>query len=327
MPIVDLVHYGAPLWLKDEFLAVDYPARVADYAHAFAERYRDLVAHYTPCNEPAVLATRAGRAAAWPPYRRGLRGYVAVLLAAMRGMVAAAGAIRAARPDAAMVHAEDFGLESAESVELAPWVAERQLWRWLPLDLACGRVRPGHPLWPELLAGGALEGELLDLADRPVRWDVLGVNFYPWSGRRWRRRPGGTIAAGRDRARPDEALAHILAAVHDRFGLPVMVTETSAAGSMARRLGWMQAVALGVARARAAGVPALGLTWFPAFTMVDWRYRRSTRPVEDHLLHLGLWDVDPRDGTMGRAATPLVAAYRKLAAGPVTPVGLIRHDV
>jgi len=320
VPIIDLVHYGTPLWLKGEFLAPDYPARVAEYAAAFAERYRTLVCHYTPLNEPAVTAHRSGFVGAWPPYRRGERGYVAVLLAVAKGMVATAEAIRQVQPAAVFVHAEDVGLEVAATVDLAPWAAERQARRWLPLDLACGLVRPGHPLWPGLIAAGASAGELELLADRAIRWDVLGVNFYPWSNRRWRRRADGSVVAGRDRASPAEALADVLGQVARRFGCPVLVTETSASGSMGRRLDWMTQVAQGVAQARRDGVRVLGLTWFPVFTMIDWRYRRSRRSVEYHLLHLGLWDVSGQQESLDRIATPLVQAYRHLVQGPVPAI-------
>src|SRR5947209_13110338 len=34
-PIVDLMHYGCPLWLEREFINPDYPQRVAQYAAAF----------------------------------------------------------------------------------------------------------------------------------------------------------------------------------------------------------------------------------------------------------------------------------------------------
>ena len=315
-PILDLVHFGAPLWLRHEFLSPEYPARVAEYAQAVAERYGHLVSHYTPLNEPAVTATRCGRDGAWPPYRRGRRGHVAVLLSLMRGMIATAHALRSVQPEAVLVHAEDVGIEYADSVSLAEWAAARQRWRWLPLDLATGRVGPPHPRWADLLAGGALPGEVLELAEQAVRWDVLGVNFYPWSNHRWsRRHPDGAIRLGRDRADPAAALALVLREVHERYGLPLMLTETSASGSMARRLGWLRAVVEGVTASRAAGVPVLGLCWFPAFTMIDWRYRRSRRPVDDHLLHLGLWDIRPGDRDQIRHETPLVAAFRDLVQG------------
>ncbi|MDQ3407266.1 MAG: family 1 glycosylhydrolase, partial [Chloroflexota bacterium] len=79
-PIIDLVHYGCPLWMEREFLHPDYPRRVAEYAAAFAERYRHLVRSYTPLNEPLVNIRFSGYTGYWPPYRRGWRGWVALLL-------------------------------------------------------------------------------------------------------------------------------------------------------------------------------------------------------------------------------------------------------
>ncbi len=321
-PIIDLVHFGTPPWLENEFLAVDYPERVADYARAFAERYQDLTRHYTPLNEPSVTAIRSGRDGSWPPYRRGLRGYVAVLLAVNRGMIATAEAIRQVQPEAVMVHAEDVGIESASTLDVAQFAAIRQLERWLPLDIACGRFRPDHPLWASFAEDPRNAKVFLELADRAIRWDVLGINYYPWSNRRWKRRPDGSIASGRER--PGNlalALETLLRQVHDRYRIPSMITETSAPGSISRRLAWMNQTVRAVRSARLGGVPVVGLTWFPVFTMVDWRYRRSKRPMSDHLLHLGLWDVPLQGGDLKRVATPLVGAFQKVVAGPITDVG------
>ncbi|MBK7215935.1 MAG: family 1 glycosylhydrolase [Candidatus Promineofilum sp.] len=55
-PIVDLMHYGTPEWLEGSFVHPDYPSYVAEYAHAVAERYGNLVRYYTPLNEPTVIA-------------------------------------------------------------------------------------------------------------------------------------------------------------------------------------------------------------------------------------------------------------------------------
>ncbi len=321
-PIIDLVHFGTPLWLENEFLAADYTERVADYARAFAERYQALTHHYTPLNEPSVTAIRSGRDGAWPPYRRGLPGYVAVLLAVNRGMIASVEAIRQVQPGAVMVHAEDVGIESAVTPDVARFAALRQLERWLPLDIACGRFRPDHPLWSLFAQDPSNAEAFLKLADRSIRWDVLGINYYPWSNRRWKRRLDGSIAFGRDQpGNAALALGTLLRNVHDRYQIPVMVTETSAPGSISKRLAWMDQAARVAQAARLGGIPVVGLTWFPAFSMVDWRYRRSKRPMSEHLLHLGLWDVPFRSGDLKRVATPLVAAYQNLVAGPVAEVG------
>jgi beta-glucosidase len=48
--IVDLMHYGTPLWLENSFLHPDYPRRVAEYAAAAAQRYVDRLHVWTPLN-------------------------------------------------------------------------------------------------------------------------------------------------------------------------------------------------------------------------------------------------------------------------------------
>src|SRR4051794_35281029 len=144
-PIIDLMHYGTPLGLDNHFVNAPSPRQVAEYAARFAERYAPLVRFYTPLNEPAVTAAYCGREGRWPPYLSGDDGFIKVLLALAKGMNRTAEAIRAARPDALLVHVEDVGLECAGSLELAPTATLAQEGRLLPLDLACGRVVPGHP--------------------------------------------------------------------------------------------------------------------------------------------------------------------------------------
>ena len=73
-PIVDLVHYGTPLWLRDSFVNGDYPRHVAEYGAAAAERYASVAGGWTPLNEPLINALFCGQRGMWPPNLRGQRG-------------------------------------------------------------------------------------------------------------------------------------------------------------------------------------------------------------------------------------------------------------
>ena len=201
---------------------------VAEYASRFAERYASLVRYYTPLNEPSVTAAFCGRNGRWPPYLSGDDGYVRVLTSLARGICRTAEALRAVRPDTVLVHVEDVGLETAGHPDLLEPAARAQQARLLPLDLVCGRVLPGHPCFPWLLEHGCTEAELLEIAARSPHWDLLGVNFYPWTNRRIVRTRSGRIRWLAESSPPE--LAAILRLVHERYGLDLMVTETARRG-------------------------------------------------------------------------------------------------
>lgn len=305
-PIVDLMHYGTPEWLEGSFVHPDYPSYVAEYAHAVAERYGNLVRYYTPLNEPTVNADRCGRQGEWPPYLKGEEGNVAVLLPLARGMVRTAAAVRAADPDAIFVQVEALGWLWTANEALEPEVERRMAHTYLGLDLYTGRVDESHPLWGYLRQNGASETELIELHQQAGPVDILGVNLYPWSG-------GEVVAV--DQHHQGELtghhLGHVLRDAWRRYQLPMMITETSARRDVAGRRQWMDETIAAVADVRAAGLPVLGYTWFPALTMIDWEYRLGDAPLADYLLHLGLWDsAFDADGTLQRHPTPLVARYR-----------------
>src|SRR5690606_27443603 len=85
---------------------------------------------------------------------------------------------------------------------------------------------------------------------------------------------------------------------------------------------WLEMSVAAVRRARGRGVPLVGYTWWPLFSLVAWSYRQGTRPLERYWLHMGLWDIDPRPGAgLRRVRTPLVDAYQALVAGGDAAVG------
>jgi beta-glucosidase len=314
-PIVDLMHYGTPLWLEGSFIAPDYPERVAMYAGAFAARYGELVRFYTPLNEPTVNASMCGRRGDWPPYLTGEDGYLRVLLPIARGIQLSAQAIRAADPDAVLVAVEAVGWCRAATPEAQPAALRRDRHELLAWDLVCGAVDAAHPLYAELLANGASEPELAQLRAGATKHDWFGVNFYPWSACEIALSQDGAITT-HPIPRDGRLLADVLRRCHTHTGQPLIVTETSANEDIGGRAAWMDETIAAVREVRAAGLPVIGYTWFPLITMIDWAYRTSTLPVAEHLLHLGLWDshFDAR-GVLVRKPTPLVEKYRGYVLG------------
>jgi hypothetical protein len=76
---------------------------------------------------------------------------------------------------------------------------------------------------------------------------------------------------------------------------------------------------------RAAGVPVLGYTWWPLFSLVAWSYRESLAPLDRYWVHMGLWDLARApNGRLQRVRTPVADAYRVLVAGGDAAVGPLR---
>jgi hypothetical protein len=89
-------------------------------------------------------------------------------------------------------------------------------------------------------------------------------------------------------------------------------------GSRAARLRWLEEVVASSDRVRVDGVPLLGITWFAAFSLFSWDYRRGRRAPEAYLSHMGLWDLVPAEtGELIRVPTGRDARSRELATGHV----------
>ena len=319
--VLDLMHYGCPFWLRREFASEEYPEAVAHYAREVARRYSSLVRWYTPLNEPLVNALMCGRRGQWPPYLRGDGGYIRVLLQLAKGILNTVEAIRTIDPRAVMVHVEATGLTQAFRTELEALAAEEQRRGFLCYDLLTGRVTPEHPLFPWLLRSGASLDDLRDIASRPIALDVLGMNFYPqWSTTQLYTDRRGRLA-WRIADREGSGFGELIRQYSERYRAPVMITETSAFGNDDDRLHWLEASVAAVRDLRAGGVPVIGYTWFPMFTMIDWKYRTGTRPVNRYRIELGMWRL--RDGDEGPRwiATPVVERFRQLVENPGRSVG------
>jgi beta-glucosidase len=311
-PQVDLIHYGLPRWLDGAFLNVDYPSHVAEYAARLAERFRGRITWYTPLNEPRITAWYCGRLGWWPPYRRSWQGFVSIMIAICRGVVATARALARADPEIVCYHVDATDLYETDDPAFLDEVHRRQEIVFLALDLVSGRVDPKHTLWSWLVAHGASISALEDFLHDPINLDVIGMNLYPMFTRKRLLRD----SHGRFRIRMPYAGAELITRLgklyHQRYGVPMMISETAAMGAVTRRRAWLEQSTAAVAALRRDGVPLVGYTWWPMFALVTWAYRQGHRPISDHLAQMGLWDLD---ANLNRIPTPLVDAYRALATG------------
>ncbi|MCE7986236.1 MAG: glycoside hydrolase family 1 protein [Caldilinea sp. CFX5] len=317
-PILDLMHYGTPLWLDNSFINSGYPALVANYAMAVAARYKSLVRYYTPLNEPAINAEWCGQLGHWPPYLTGDDGYVKVMLAVCKGIVVTVQALKAEQPTMQTVHVEALRHYWTNDPVVAKRVALYNDQQYLSTDLTTGRVNDDHAFFPYLLTHGVTEHDLRWFCDHAVQFDYLGANFYPWSHGELLARKRGTPYRPRQQT-SGATIATVLTNAYERYQIPIMVTETSAKGSVALRGRWMDESIAAVQQLRRQGLPIVGYTWFPFFTMIDWFYRQQRRPLANYLIHLGLYDgAFDEAGVLQRYSTPLVERYRNHIHGLTT---------
>jgi len=326
-PIVDLMHYGCPFWLRREFASDDYPRAVAAYAAAFAQRYAGLVRWYTPLNEPIVNALFCGQRGLWPPYLRGDGGYIRLMLQLVRGIQRTVEALKRVDPGSVMVHVEATGLARAAREDLQALAVEDQRRGFLCYDLLTGKFGPDHPLFTWLVRGGAGPDELAAIRRAAIPLDVLGLNFYPqWSTQQISVNRRGRLAY-RAVEQDGAGFVHLIEDYHRRYGAPVMVTETSAKGPVEVRARWLDASVAAIRHLRGEGIPVLGYTWFPLFTMIDWRYRFGKRPVEDFRLDLGLYTLAEEGSGSRWTPTPLVDQFRAFVSDPEAAVGALRSAI
>jgi beta-glucosidase/6-phospho-beta-glucosidase/beta-galactosidase len=325
-PIIDLMHYGCPFWLRREFANDDYPQAVAEYAAAFARRYSNRIRFYTPLNEPLVNALMCGKRGVWPPYLKGDNGYVRVMLQIVKGVLKTVSAIKEVDPSSVMVQVEATGLSRAIRQDLEVLAMEDQHRGYLFYDLITGMVTHDHPLYGWLLRSGASPLDLEKIAEGRIPIEVLGMNFYPqWSTQQIYIDPKGRLSY-----RPIEhdgvGFFDLIEDYYKRYRAPIMITETSAFGSDEVRSRWLAQSLATVKRLRESGVPVVGYTWFPLFTMVDWRYRLGRRAIERYYIDLGLYKINDTD-TGGRwKPTPLVEQLRGYIENTEEVVGLFQQQ-
>jgi beta-glucosidase/6-phospho-beta-glucosidase/beta-galactosidase len=308
--VVDLLHYGTPMWMHNSFLNSKYPEYFARYARTVAQRYHEIFTYYTPTNEPIVNAIHCGRDGFWPPYFKGQDGFISVLIPIVKGMCLATEAIREVLPKASIVQVDaGFRWEG----DNFPGELDKQSleeWRFLATDLMLGRVDEHHPIFGYLTSHGFTKETMGWFATHRQTIDIMGVNYYP----------AATTLAFDEQNREIsveggiEGLKDLLTVYWHRYGLPLIVTETSRNESTASKIEWLNESVAALLELRDDGMPVIGYTWFPFLDLIDWSYREKLCVPDECWNRLGLVRLH-RDAanTLRRVPTEAVAVYKKYA--------------
>jgi beta-glucosidase len=302
VPIVDLCHFGVPDWIGN-FQNPDFPALFAGYAGAFARRF-PWVQLYTPVNEMYICALFSARYGWWNEQLSTDRSFVTALQHVVSANLLAMREILPVRQDAIFIQSESTEYFHAATPSAIGPAEMRNQERFLSLDLNYGR-RVDSGMYEYLMDNGMTrEAYHFFLAHSPLKRHCIMGNDYYFTNEHLVEEDGGTRASGEV-----FGYAVLTRQYHDRYGLPVMHTETNLRDDIegdAERWLWKQWA--NVLRVRNDGVPVVGFTWYSLTDQVDWA--SALREAHGHLDKVGLYDLDRRIRPVGRAYQRLVAQWR-----------------
>ncbi|NJC39855.1 dTDP-4-dehydrorhamnose reductase [Brevundimonas alba] len=317
-PIVGLTHHGSgPAWT--DLLDPAFPVGLARYAREVARRY-PWVRDWTPVNEPLTTARFSALYGLWYPHRRDEGQFWLALLNQIDAVRLSMRAIREVNPEARLIQTEDFGHTwgTEPCATQANFENARRLMTW---DLLTGRVVPGHPVWLRMEAYG-LGARLDAIAEDPCPPDVLGLNHYVTSDRfldhRLEHYPpqfhGGNgeiayadVEAVRVLADHPSGWGRSIAALWNRYRLPIAVTECHLGCTPDQQRRWLANCWHAAVQARCDGVDLEAVTVWALLGSHDWdslltQWRGSYEP--------GAFDVSTGEPRL----TPLGELVKELAA-------------
>src|SRR4051794_28225541 len=303
-PIVDLCHFGVPDWLGN-FQNPDFPRLFADYAAAFAERFR-WVQLYTPVNEMFICATFSAAYGWWNEQLTTDCGFVTALKHLVKANVLAMQAILKVRADAIFVQSESseyFHADSPSAIKRAEILNAR---RFLSLDLNYGR-RVDSEMYEFLMDNGMTRDEYHFFLEHHLKHQcIMGNDYYVTNEHRvsadGSTRPSGEVF-GYDA---------ITWQYYDRYALPVMHTETNfcQGPNGDEAVYWLWKEWANVLHLRNTGVPVVGFTWYSLTDQVDWD--SALREPSGHVNPLGLADLDRNIRPVGEAYRQLILEWREV---------------
>lgn len=305
-----LHHYGLPEGLG--FESENFAEAFADFCNAVAcalSGSSDRPTVYQPVNEISFLSWAAGCTHLMHPYvpQSPDRAYE-IKCHLVRAVLQGCDALWATEPQARMLHTDPL-------IHVAPATPEDPA-----LRAEADAVRRA-----QFQAWDMLRGDLEPGLGGAARYlDIVGVNYY--HGNQWLHPTQERLHwhTADPRRQP---LDDLLAEVWERYGRPLVISETGHVG--AGRAVWLDDVARATQRSLARGVPLEGICLYPLIDRPDWE-----EPARWH--RSGLWDLaraqQSPDGTQPPPTrvlhTPLARRLRhwmQVLPAPATLLPLSPH--
>ncbi|MEA3149287.1 MAG: dTDP-4-dehydrorhamnose reductase, partial [Gammaproteobacteria bacterium] len=280
-PIVGLAHHGSgPRYTS--LLDDSFATGLAEFAALVAARY-PWITHYTPVNEPLTTARFSALYGHWYPHHRSNASFAKAFINQCRAIVLAMQAIRRVNPAAQLVQTEDLGTTySTEHMRYqADFDNER---RWLTVDLLCGGVGHGHPLYPFLCASGIAASDLEWFASHPCPPQTIGINHYVTSDRYLDERcaqyaPNHCGNNSRERYADIAAVRalpeaqggwQVISQAWERYRRPIALTEVHLGCTREEQLRWLNEAWLAATSARDSGIDVAAVTAWSLFGAFNW---------------------------------------------------------
>jgi hypothetical protein len=262
----DLCHFGFPDDLTP--LHPMFARRFAALCRAFVRFYRDRFPDgplvVTPINEVSFMSWLGGDAAGTSPYckKEGWRVKYGYMRAYIEGVAA--------------LRQEDPGIRILTTEPLVNMVAPLNA----TVDEAAAAAKAHNN---QFQAMDMLDGRLCpELGGSPDYIDIVGLNYY--YNNQWVNGTGQFLNWANDDHDPRwQPLRNLLTMVHQRYGKPIALTETSHPGE--HRPQWIGFVGRECAAVLKQGIPLWGVCLYPIIDRPDWDH-------PDRWHHSGLWDAE-----------------------------------
>ncbi len=280
--IAGLVHHGSgPLYAPIN--ADCFAEKLAIYAKMVATQF-PWITDYTPINEPLTTARFCGLYGLWYPHGTDSKLFLQILINECRATILAMRAIREVNAKARLIFTEDL-TKIHGTIELKDQIDFENHRRWLSIDLICGKVIEGHPLWDYLLGAGIEQDQLRFFSDYAMPPAVLGFNYYVTSERYLdhdleKHPPHSHGGNGKIRYADIEAVrqpsitikgpANLMREAWHRYHLPMAITEAHLSCGREDQLRWLNSIWNACKSLDQEGIKVIAVTFWSLFGAYGW---------------------------------------------------------